>query len=73
MLTSSCCGKQNLDSSLPEGQFLIHGYGTVYMIDQYCHERGSIMFIVEDDLLSKLLLLENSCIESFQIELNLRK
>ena len=61
-----------LDSSFPEGQFLIPGYGAPYRIDRTCH-RGGIMLFVREDIPSKLLLAENAAIEGLYIEIKLRK
>ena len=60
-----------LDSSFPEGQFLIPGYGAPYRIDRTCHGGGTLF--VREDIPSKLLLAENAPIEGFYIEINLRK
>ena len=61
-----------LDSSFPEGQFLIPGYGAPYRIDRTCHLEGILLF-VREDITSKLLLIENTAIEGFYIEIKLRK
>ena len=62
-----------LDSSFPEGQFLISGYGAPYRIDRTCHG-GGIMLFAREDIPSKSLLAENAPIEGFYIEINyLRK
>ena len=62
-----------LDSSFPEGQFLISGYGAPYRIARTCHG-GGIMLFVREDIPSKSLLAENAPIEGFYIEINyLRK
>ena len=46
-----------LDSSFPEGQFLIPGYSAPYRIDRTCHGRALMLF-VREDIPSKLLLTE---------------
>ena len=62
-----------LDSSFPEGQFLIPDYSAPYRIDRTCHG-GGLMLFVREDIPSKLLLAENAPIEGFYIEINyLRK
>ena len=61
-----------LDSSVPEGQFLIPGYSALYRTDRTCHGGGSMLF-VREDIPSKLLLTENAPIKGFYIEINLRK
>ena len=61
-----------LDSSFPEGQFLVPGYNVSYRIDQNCHGEG-IMLFVREDIPPKLLSTENACIGDFYIELNLGK
>ena len=42
-----------LDSSFPEGQFLIEGYSKPHRIDRNCHGAG-IMLYVRADIPSKL-------------------
>ena len=64
--------ESKLDSSFPEGQFLIPGYGAPYTIDRTCHG-GGIMLLVREDIPCKLLLAENAPIEGFHIEKNLWK
>ena len=59
-------------SSFPEGLFLIPGYSAPYRIDRTCHGEGLMLF-VREDIPSKLLLEENTPIEGFYIEINLRK
>ena len=61
-----------IDSSFPEGQFLIPDYSARYRIDRTCHG-GCVMLFVRADIPSKLLLTENTPIEGFYIEINLRK
>ena len=61
-----------LDSSFPEGQFLISGYSSPYRLDRNCRG-GGIMLYVREDIPSKLLLIDNQPIEGFYIEINLRK
>ena len=46
-----------LDSSFPEGQFLIPGYCAPYRKDRTCHG-GGLMLFVREDIPSKLLLTE---------------
>ena len=36
-----------LDSSFPEGQFLIPGYGTPYRVDRTFHGGGIMVFVRE--------------------------
>ena len=64
--------ESKLDSSFPEGQFLIPGYGAPYRIDRTCHG-GGIMLLVREDIPCKLLLAENAPIKGFYIEKNLWK
>ena len=61
-----------VDSSFPEGQFLIPGYSAPYRIDRTCHG-GGVMLFVRADIPSKLLLTENTPIEGFYSEINLPK
>ena len=48
-----------LDSSFPEGQFLIPGYSSPYRLDRNCRW-GGIMLYVREDIPSKLLLIRES-------------
>ena len=61
-----------LDSSFPEGQFLIPGYSSPYRLDRNCRG-GGVMLFVREDIPSKLLLIDNQAIEGFYFETNLRK
>ena len=56
-----------LDSSFPEGQFLILGYSSPYHFDRNCREGGVMLYIP-----SKLLSIESQTIEVFYIEINFR-
>ena len=60
------------DNSFTEGQFLIPGYSSSYRFDRNCRGGGIILY-VREDIPSKLLSIENQPIESFYIEINLRK
>ena len=61
-----------LDNSFPEGQFLIPGYSSPYRFDRNC-QWGGIILYVRENIPSKHLSIENQPIESFYIEINLRK
>ena len=61
-----------LDSSFPEGQFLIPGYSSPYRLDRNCHG-GGIMLYVREDIPSKLLLIDELPIEKFYVEIKKRK
>ena len=61
-----------LDNSFPVGQFLIDGYGPPIRLDGDIHG-GGLMLFVRDDIPFKLLSLENKPMESFYVEINLRK
>ena len=61
-----------LDSSFPDGQFLIPGYSSPYRLDRNCRGGGTMLY-VREDIPSKLLLSDNQPIEGFYIEINLRK
>ena len=61
-----------LYSSFTEGQFLIPGYGALYIIDRNCHG-GGFMLLITKNIPSKLLSAEYSSIKGFYIELNLRE
>ena len=60
-----------LDSSFPEGQFLIKGYNAPYRMDRNSHG-GGIMLYVREDITSKLLNCEKE-IEGLYVELSTRK
>ena len=53
-----------LDNSFPEGQFLLPGYSSPYRFDRNCLGGGIILY-VREDILSKLLSIENQPIEDF--------
>ena len=63
-----------LDSSYPEGQFLIDGYSVPYRLDRDRHG-GGVMIYVREDIPSKLLSQHNFTkpIEGIFVEINLRK
>ena len=63
-----------LDSSFPEGQFLITGYKTPYRLDRNRHG-GGIMVYVREDIPSNVLSKHNFTkhVEGLFIEVNLRK
>ena len=61
-----------LDKSFPIGQFIIEGFGVFYRADQNVNG-AEIMLFVREDIPSKLLSVENSPIEAFSVEINLRK
>ena len=60
-----------LDDSFPTMQFNIEGYHT-FRLDRNEYG-GGILLYVRDDIPSKFIPMKNSTIESFFIELNLRK
>ena len=51
-----------LDNSFPVGQFLIDGYGSRIRLDRHIHG-GGLMLFVRDDILCKILFLENKPME----------
>ena len=61
-----------LDDSFPKGQFLIKGFSEPYRLD-LSSKGGGIMLFIREDIPSKLLSIEQNSIESFYIEVNLRK
>ena len=61
-----------LDNSFPVGQFLIDGYIPSIRLDRGIHG-GGLMLFVREDIPCKLLSLENKPMESFYVEINLRK
>ena len=65
--------QKKLDSSFPEEQFLIPGYGgygTSYNVARNCHGGGVTLFL-NTDIPSELLSAVNTTIECFYIKLNL--
>ena len=61
-----------LDESFPIGQFLIKGFSTPYQSDRNCHG-GGILLYNREDILSKLLSIEESGIDVLYIDVSLRK
>ena len=63
-----------LDSSFPEGQFMINGYTKPYRLDRD-HYGGGVMIYIREDIPSKELKKHNFTknIEGLFIEVNLRK
>ena len=61
-----------LDNSFPVGQFLIDGHIPSIRLDGDIHG-GGLMLFVKEDIPCKLLSLENKPMESFYVEINLRK
>ena len=52
------------------GQSLLNGYSTPFRLDRNAHG-GGILLYVREDILSKLLLVEENTIEGFFVEMNL--
>ena len=64
--------ESKFDESFPKGKFLIKGFSEPYTLD--CNsKRGGIMLFLRKDILSKLLSIEKNSIETFNVEVNLRK
>ena len=61
-----------LDESFPICQFIIEGFGVPSRVERNGNGEG-IMLFVREDIPSKLLSVENSPIEAFFVEINLRK
>jgi hypothetical protein len=61
-----------LDSTFPVGQFVINGFSTPFRLDRN-RNGGGIMLYVREDIPVKLLFTEVLPIESFYVEINLRK
>ena len=61
-----------LDNSFPNGQFLIKGCSTPYRLDGNA-QGGRILLFIMEDISSKLVAVEDSPIEGFYVEINLRK
>ena len=60
--------KTNIDVSFPTGQFLLNGYSNPFRLDRNAH---GILLYVWEDILSKLLLVEENSIEGSFVEINL--
>ena len=52
------------ETSFPIGQFLLNGYSTPFRLDLNAHG-GSILLYVREDILSKLLLVNENSIQGF--------
>ena len=61
-----------LDNNFPVSQFLIDGYTPSFRLDRN-NNGGGIMLFVKEDILCKLLSIENHPMEGFYVEINLRK
>ena len=61
-----------LDNSFPVNQFLIDCYGPPIKLERDIHE-GILILFVREDILCKLLSLENKPIDGFYVEKKLRK
>ena len=61
-----------LDNSFPVDQFLIDCYGPPIRLERDVHE-GVLILFVREDILCKLLSLENKPVDGFYVEKNLRK
>ena len=59
-------------NSFPKGQSLIRRFGDPFGIDKNVNG-GGILFYVKEDILTKPLSVETLPIESFFVEINLRK
>ena len=64
--------KTKLDESFPIDQVIIEGFGAPYRVDRNVDGWG-IMLFVKEDVPSNLVSIENSPIEAFFVEINLRK
>ena len=60
-----------IDVCFPIGQFLLNGYSTPFRLDHNAHG-GGILLYIREDIISKLLLMEENPIEGFFVEINLR-
>ena len=64
--------ESKLDNSFPTDQFLMSGYRRPFRLDPNGNG-GGILLYVREDIPSKLSLEEKEPIESFFVEINLRK
>ena len=61
-----------LDDTFPVGKFVFEGFRKPFRND--CNQNwGSILLFVHEDIPARLISIEKAPIESFFIELNLRK
>ena len=60
-----------IDASFPIDQILLNSYSTPFRLDRNAHG-GGILLYVQEDIPSKLLLVEKNLIEGFFVEINLR-
>ena len=60
-----------IDDSFPVGQFLIEGFCPPYSFDRNSKGRGILLY-VREGILSNLITVDISPIESFYVELNFR-
>ena len=61
-----------IGDSFPQGQFVTDGFSAPYRLDRNCLGGGLILF-VREDVRSNLLTTEEKPVESFYVELNLRR
>ena len=61
-----------IDDSFPQGLFVVDSFSAPYRLDRNCLGGGLTLF-VREDIPSDLLTIEEKSIESFYVELNLRK
>ena len=64
--------ESKVEDSFPDSQFFLDGYSTPYRLDRN-RNGGGIKLFVRNDNPSKMISIEKLPIESFLIELNLRK
>ena len=60
-----------VDGSFPQGHFVIDGFSAPYRLDPNCLG-GGLMLFIREDIPSNLLTIEETPIETFYIELNVR-
>ena len=62
-----------LDNSFPTAQFLLHGFSAPYRLDRNS-KGGGILLYIREDIPSRLLNSKlKTGIETFTVEINLRK
>ena len=62
-----------LDNSFPTAQFLLHGFSAPYRLDRNS-KGGGILLYIREDIPSRLLNSKlKTGIETFSVEINLRK
>ena len=64
--------ESKVDDSFLDDQFFLDGFGTLFRLDWNANG-GGIMLFIRNDIRAKAVSTDDSTIESFYVELNLRK